>query len=49
MEQLKDNLGAAQIELNEADKKSLNEVSAPEEMYPYRFQDIYCNRNLQPN
>ncbi len=46
-EQLKDNLAAIHLDLDEEDMRKLDEVSSLGEMYPYRFQEIYCNRTIQ--
>jgi aryl-alcohol dehydrogenase-like predicted oxidoreductase len=40
-EQLEDNLGAATITLSNEQLKALDEVSQPEELYPYRMIDAY--------
>jgi len=37
IEQLEDNLGAAQLELGEAEVQRLDDLSAPEPRYPYRM------------
>lgn len=41
MEQLQDNLGALDVELDDASMNLLDEASALEESYPYRFIDAY--------
>jgi aryl-alcohol dehydrogenase-like predicted oxidoreductase len=45
MAQLEDNLGASQIVLTEDELTRLNQVSRPEERYPYRFIEHYGVRN----
>ena len=37
MEQLEDNLGASGWKLSDEQVKRLTDVSAPEDIYPYRF------------
>lgn len=44
MEQLEDNLKAADLELNSEEMVQLDEASTPPELYPYRFIDIYGQR-----
>lgn len=44
MEQLEDNLNAAQVELPPEEMERLNEISAPELGYPYRFIQSYGAR-----
>lgn len=44
MSQLEDNLGAAGLDLPEAALAILNEASAPELGYPYRFMSAYSER-----
>lgn len=44
MEQLEDNLGAAELELSEAELHKLSEASALAESYPYRFIETYGAR-----
>jgi aryl-alcohol dehydrogenase-like predicted oxidoreductase len=44
MEQLEDNLGAAELELSDAELYTLNEASALAESYPYRFIETYGTR-----
>jgi aryl-alcohol dehydrogenase-like predicted oxidoreductase len=44
MAQLEDNLKAAEIELPGDELERLNEVSAPEPTYPYRFLENYGKR-----
>ncbi|MDC6365725.1 MULTISPECIES: aldo/keto reductase [Flavobacteriaceae] len=46
LNQLKDNMGATHIKLAANDFKALNNLSALEEMYPYRFIEQYGQRNL---
>ena len=46
--QLEENLAAAQLDLTPAEMNDLDVVSKPTEIYPYRFQEIYCNRGLKP-
>ena len=46
MEQLKDNLGAADLTLSEEDIDKLNEASAPPELYPYRMIQDFGARTL---
>lgn len=41
MEQLEDNLKAAELQLSEAEMERLNAVSEPGELYPYRFLREY--------
>ncbi len=41
MSQLEDNLGAADLELSPQEIDNLNDVSALEEAYPYRFLQLY--------
>lgn len=48
LHQLEDNLGAAELDLSPAEMKSLDEASQLAAAYPYRFQEIYCNRGLEP-
>jgi len=43
-EQLEDNLGAAAPRLPAIELDRLNEISAPEPGYPYRFLEVYGNR-----
>lgn len=43
-EQLEDNLGAANLDLSEAEVDSLTAASAPEFIYPYRFLQTYSQR-----
>ncbi len=43
-EQLEDNLGAAATRLPAIELDRLNEISAPEPGYPYRFLEVYGNR-----
>jgi len=45
--ELKENLGAANIELSSQDMQTLEEASALEGMYPYGFHKSYCARYLQ--
>jgi aryl-alcohol dehydrogenase-like predicted oxidoreductase len=44
MEQLEDNLGADELLLAQEELQRLNEVSAPEEGYPYRILNLYSSR-----
>lgn len=44
MEQLEDNLKAADLELNAEEMDQLDEASRLPELYPYRFIDIYGQR-----
>jgi len=44
MEQLEDNLGAAELELSDAELHKLSEASALAESYPYRFIETYGAR-----
>lgn len=44
MEQLEDNLKAANLELNAEEMAQLDEASTLPELYPYRFIDIYGQR-----
>jgi len=44
MEQLEDNLKAADLELNSEEMAQLDEASTLPELYPYRFIDIYGQR-----
>lgn len=44
MEQLEDNLGAAEIDLTPEELAQLDEVSALPELYPYRFMAAYGKR-----
>jgi aryl-alcohol dehydrogenase-like predicted oxidoreductase len=46
--QLDDNLAASQISLTDDEIERLNQVSEPEERYPYRFIELYGSRNLGP-
>lgn len=46
MAQLDDNLGAADMILTQDELARLNAVSAPPEMYPYRFIQNYGSRSL---
>lgn len=43
-EQLADNLGAFEWELSEEEVEKLDEVSAPEDIYPYRFIREFASR-----
>ena len=45
MEQLEDNLAAAGVQLPSDELERLNEVSAPELIYPYRFLKNYAQRD----
>lgn len=45
MQQLEDNLGAAEIELTADELRILNETSALPELYPYRMIDVYGARS----
>jgi aryl-alcohol dehydrogenase-like predicted oxidoreductase len=45
LEQLQDNLGAADLQLIEAQIDKLNKASAIEKGYPYRFLELYGSRN----
>jgi aryl-alcohol dehydrogenase-like predicted oxidoreductase len=44
MQQLEDNLGAAHFTLSEEEMKRLNELSKPNELYPYRFLESYSKK-----
>lgn len=44
IEQLEDNLGADELLLAQEELQRLNEVSAPEEGYPYRILNLYSSR-----
>ncbi len=44
MEQLEDNLGAAELKLTDDELQQLNTVSTPLETYPYRFIKLYGSR-----
>lgn len=46
MEQLEENLGAADIDLTDEECERLDEVSAPPERYPYRFIEEYGARDV---
>jgi aryl-alcohol dehydrogenase-like predicted oxidoreductase len=48
MPQLDDNLVASQISLTEKELERLEQVSKPEERYPYRFIEQYGARNPNP-
>ena len=48
MDQLDDNLGASQIALTEDELERLDQVSKPEEHYPYRFIEHYGVRDPNP-
>ena len=43
--QLDDNLAASQVPLTSEDLERLNQISKPEERYPYRFIERYGSRN----
>jgi aryl-alcohol dehydrogenase-like predicted oxidoreductase len=45
LEQLQDNLGAADLHLTEAQIDKLSKASAIEKGYPYRFLELYGSRN----
>lgn len=44
MEQLEDNLGAAELDLTAEELDKLDRASALPEMYPYRFMELYGSR-----
>jgi aryl-alcohol dehydrogenase-like predicted oxidoreductase len=44
MEQLEDNLKAADLALSAEEMAQLDEASALPELYPYRFIDVYGQR-----
>ena len=44
IEQLEDNLSAAELELSDAELHMLSEASALAESYPYRFIETYGGR-----
>jgi aryl-alcohol dehydrogenase-like predicted oxidoreductase len=46
VEQLEDDLAAAELALDETHLERLDRVSAPEAPYPYRFQQVYGGRTL---
>jgi aryl-alcohol dehydrogenase-like predicted oxidoreductase len=48
MAQLDDNLAANQVPLTEDEIERLNQVSKPEEPYPYRFLELYGSRDPNP-
>jgi aryl-alcohol dehydrogenase-like predicted oxidoreductase len=45
LEQLQDNLGAADLQLTEAQLDNLDKVSLTAKGYPYRFLELYGSRN----
>jgi len=45
LEQLQDNLGAANLQLTEAQLDNLDKVSLTAKGYPYRFLELYGSRN----
>jgi aryl-alcohol dehydrogenase-like predicted oxidoreductase len=48
LEQLEDNLGAAELELSAEEMAELNTVSALPELYPYRMIEAYAMRKANP-
>lgn len=46
MEQLKDNLGAADLDLAQEEIDALDQASQPPELYPYRMIEAYGKRSL---
>jgi aryl-alcohol dehydrogenase-like predicted oxidoreductase len=48
LDQLDDNLAAGQVSLTGEEVTRLNEVSTPDEPYPYRFLRLYGSRDLTP-
>ena len=47
MEQLEDNLGAAELELSDDEIQRLNRASQLPEMYPYRFIESYSRKKVE--
>lgn len=45
MEQLEDNLSAVNLQLTEQELAKLDQISAPDEGYPYRFLKLYGSRD----
>jgi len=45
LEQLQDNLGAADLQLTEAQLDNLDKVSLTAKGYSYRFLELYGSRN----
>ena len=48
IEQLDDNLAASRVSLSQEESIRLNEVSEPDEPYPYRFLRLYGGRDPNP-